>query len=238
MDRTKQRADLSEDRRKRVRAVSTALCIVTGMALACAFAWNPIKQLVSDPEGFRSFVAEQGVWGPVLFVGLMAFQILVAVLPGEPLEIAAGYTFGVWGGTALCMAGALVGSAAVFLLVRAWGRPAAELFFPREKLESLPFLRDERKSTLLTFLLFLIPGTPKDLMTYAAGLTNMRFSIWLLISTFARIPSIVTSTAGGDALGMQNYEFAAVAFVAALAIGGAGLWIYRSFCRRGEKEGK
>ena len=175
MDRTKQRAGLSEDRRKRVRAIGTALCIVTGMALACAFAWNPIKQLVSDPEGFRSFVAEQGVWGPVLFVGLMAFQILVAVLPGEPLEIAAGYTFGVWGGTALCMAGALVGSAAVFLLVRAWGRPAAELFFPREKLESLPFLRDERKSTLLTFLLFLIPGTPKDLMRlidrlHAAGI--------------------------------------------------------------------
>ena len=64
MDRTKQRAGLSEDRRKRVRAIGTALCIVTGMALACAFAWNPIKQLVSDPEGFRSFVAEQGVCVP------------------------------------------------------------------------------------------------------------------------------------------------------------------------------
>ena len=138
----------------------------------------------------------------------------------------------------LCMAGALVGSVAVFLAVRAWGRRALELFFPREKIDSIAFLRDEHKLHSLVFLLFLIPGTPKDIMTYAVGLTRMQLPAWLLISTFARIPSILTSTAGGDALNLQNYEFALLVFAATLLISGAGLLLYRGLCRARRKEEK
>lgn len=223
-------------RRKKIGTVLLAALFVAATVLVCVLAWEPLAGLVSDPEGFRSWVAAQGVWGPVVFVGLMVLQIIVAFLPGEPLEIAAGYTFGFWGGTALCMTGALIGSVAVFLFVRTWGRRAVELFFPREKIESISFLRDERKLNSLVFLLFAIPGTPKDVMTYAVGLTNMRLPVWLLISTFARIPSIVTSTVGGDALGLQNYTFAIIVFAATLVLSGAGLLIYRGICRRRAKE--
>lgn len=226
------------EHRKKIRTLLFAALAAAAMAAVCIFAWEPVTSLFADPEGFRKWVAEQGAWGPVLFVALMAFQIVVAVLPGEPLEIAAGYTFGVWGGTALCMAGALVGSVAVFLAVRAWGRRALELFFPRKKIDSLAFLRDERKLHSLVFLLFLIPGTPKDIMTYAVGLTRMQLPAWLLISTFARIPSILTSTAGGDALNLQNYEFALLVFAATLLISGAGLLLYRGLCRARRKEEK
>ncbi len=223
-------------RRKKIWTVLLASLFVAATVLACVFAWGPVTNLFSNPEGFRAWVAEQGFWGPVVFVGLMAFQIVIAILPGEPLEIAAGYTFGVWGGTALCMLGALIGSVAVFLFVRTWGRRALEVFFPREKIDSVSFLRDERKLNSLVFLLFAIPGTPKDIMTYAVGLTKMRLPVWLLISTFARIPSIVTSTVGGDALGLQNYEFAIIVFAATLLVSGAGLLLYRGICRKHEKE--
>lgn len=226
------------ENRKKIRTLLFAALAAASMAAVCIFAWEPVTGLFADPEGFRKWVTEQGAWGPVLFVALMAFQVVVAVLPGEPLEIAAGYTFGVWGGTALCMAGALVGSVAVFLAVRAWGRRALELFFPREKIDSLAFLRDERKLHSLVFLLFLIPGTPKDIMTYAVGLTRMHLPAWLLISTFARIPSILTSTVGGDALNLQNYEFALLVFAATLLISGAGLLLYRGLCRAHRKEEK
>ena len=225
-------------RRKKIGAVLLLALFIAATVLICVFAWEPFANLLSDPEGFRDWVAAQGIWGAVIFVGLMVLQIIVAFLPGEPLEIAAGYTFGFWGGTALCMTGAFIGSVAVFLFVRTWGRRAAELFFPREKIESVSFLRDERKLNSLVFLLFAIPGTPKDVMTYAVGLTNMRLTVWLLISTFARIPSIVTSTVGGDALGLQNYTFAIIVFAATLALSGVGLLIYRGICRRRAKEDK
>ena len=80
--------------------------------------------------------------------------------------------------------------------------------------------------------MFTVPGTPKDLLCYFAGLTDLSWSSWLLIASVGRIPSIVTSTVGGDALGMQNYQFAVVTFLATLVIAGVGLLIYRQVCRR------
>ena len=78
------------------------------------------------------------------------------------------------------------------------------VFFPQEKIDKLRFLRDQKRLTRIAFLLFLIPGTPKDIMTYCVGLTNMKLSTWMVICTLARIPSILTSTLGGDALGTKK----------------------------------
>lgn len=88
------------------------------------------------------------------------------------------------------------------------------------------------------FLLILIPGTPKDLLGYFAPLTGMSPWTWLFITSVARIPSIITSTIGGSALGVQNYVFAAIALGATLLISGAGLLIYRRICRAHEEHAK
>lgn len=88
------------------------------------------------------------------------------------------------------------------------------------------------------FLLILIPGTPKDLLGYFAPLTGMSPWTWLFITSVARIPSIITSTIGGSALGVQNYVFAAIALGATLLISGAGLLIYRRSCRAHEEHAK
>ena len=77
-----------------------------------------------------------GVWAPVLFTGMMILQVIVAVIPGEPLEIAAGYAFGAVEGTFLCILGTFIGGMLVFLLVRRFGLRAVEVFFPAEKLRS------------------------------------------------------------------------------------------------------
>ena len=166
------------------------------------------------------------------YTGMVFLQVLVAIIPGEPLEIAGGYAFGAVWGTVLCLLGAFLGSAAVFAVVRKWGVPLVEVFFPQDKLDKLTFLKTSPKRTALLWLVFTVPGTPKDLLCYFAGLTDLRWTTWLLIASVGRLPSIITSTVGGNALGLQNYQFAAITFAATTVIAGVGLVIYRQVCRR------
>ena len=164
---------------------------------------------------------------PNLFIGMVVLQIIVAIIPGEPLEIGAGYAFGVFEGTLLCMIGILIGSTLVFLFTRFFGVKFVEAIYPREKFMKYKFLQNKKKLNLITFILFLIPGTPKDVLTYFIGLTPMKLSTWILITCTARIPSVVTSTIGGNALGLKDYKYAIIAFAIAVVISVIGLFIHR-----------
>ena len=199
------------------------------------FAGRPLIRFAQEPERFRQWVDQQGLWAHVLFTGMVILQVIVAVIPGEPLEIAAGYAFGAVEGTLLCVLGTFIGGILVFLLVRRFGLRAVEVFFPPEKLQKLRFLHNERRLSQWVFFIFFLPGTPKDLLCYFVGLTAMPLRTWVLISAVARLPSIVTSTVGGNALGMGEYTFAVVVFAAALAISGLGMLLYRTVCSARER---
>ena len=133
-------------------------------------------------------------------------------------------------GTLLCLAASTAGSILVFLLVRRFGMRLVGVFFSRDKLNSLRFLRSTPKRDFLFLLIFMLPGTPKDLLSYFAGLTDIRFPVWLLICSFGRIPSIITSIVGGDALGEGNYTYAILVFAVTLAVSGVGLFVYNQIC--------
>ena len=222
------------DRQKKWIAGTGVFLFLVLSALVCWFAGRPLIRFVREPERFQAWVDAQGVRAPLLFVGMVVLQIVVAIIPGEPLEIAAGYAFGALEGTLLCLIGALVGRVAVFLLVRRFCVRAVEVFFPLEKVQSLRFLQNEKKLTFWVFFLFFLPGTPKDVLCYIVGLTKLPLRSWIIISTIAPIPSIITSTIGGSALGMGRYTFAAAVFGATLAISAAGLLVYRRVSRRNE----
>lgn len=111
-----------------------------------------------------------------------------------------------------------------------------EIFFPREKLEKLKFLQSSPKRDALFWLIFTVPGTPKDLLCYVAGLTDLSWGKWLLLCTVGRLPSVLTSTIGGSALGVKDYQFAILVFAVTLAVSGVGLLIYRAVCRRHERK--
>ena len=223
------------DRQKKWIAGTGVFLFLVLSALVCWFAGRPLIRFVREPERFQAWVDAQGVRAPLLFVGMVVLQIVVAIIPGEPLEIAAGYAFGALEGTLLCLIGALVGRVAVFLLVRRFGVRAVEVFFPLEKVQSLRFLQNEKKLTFWVFFLFFLPGTPKDVLCYIVGLTKLPLRSWIIISTIAPIPSIITSTIGGDALGMGNYAFAALVFGITIVISSLGLLAYRAICRARER---
>lgn len=229
-----ERRPLTHRQKQWIAGTGIALFVLLSI-LICWFAGRSLIHFAKEPELFRDWVDRQGVWGPLLFMGMVILQIVVAVIPGEPLEIVAGYAFGAVEGTLLCLLGAFVGRVAVFLLVRRFGTRAVEVFFPLDKLQSLAFLQNKRRLTFWVFFLFFLPGTPKDVLCYIVGLTDLPLASWLIISAFAPIPSIVTSTIGGDALGMGNYTFAAIVFLITMAVSGLGLLAYRAICQARER---
>lgn len=230
-DNEKNRAQLSQNHRRLISALALALFLLLSAAVFY-FIGLPMLRFASDPEKFRALVDAHGIGGRLIYIGMVVLQITVALIPGEPLEIAAGYAFGTLEGTILCLVAAGLGSSLVILLVRRFGTRLCEVFFTREKLSKLRFLQASPKRTAIFALIFMLPGTPKDLLCYYAGLTDIKLSTLLIICSVGRIPSVLTSTLGGDALGTKSYIFAAVVFGLTLLISAGGFWIYSRICSK------
>ena len=218
--------DAKLKKRRRILAIVSLLVIVLILVGLTVLLWNYFKNIAGTQEGFREYINGFGAAAPLVFVGLHMLQVIVALLPGEVLEIGAGFAFGAVEGTLLCLIGSALSSALVFAAVKRWGVKLVELFFDPDKINQMKFLNDVDKVKRLTFILFLIPGTPKDLLTYFAGLTRLRVLEFVIISTLARIPSIVSSTVGGHYLENGDYLTAGIVFAATALISVTGLIVY------------
>ena len=219
---------------KKKRLVGFVIFIsIIVFALAVSFFIGiPLLKFAKEPEKFRSTILSYGLYGRFAYIGMMLFQVIFAFIPGEPFELLAGYAFGSLEGTFLCLLSSFLGNSVVFFLVRKFGVKFVRLFFSSEKINSLSILHDKTKMYFLTFILFFIPGTPKDLLSYVAGLTTIKFIPFIIISTFAKIPSIITSTIGGDALGDKKYIFAFWFFAITTVLCVSGLAIYNKITKK------
>ena len=225
------KSDLTQRQQRTIAIVCMALALVL-CVLACVFVGIPVIRFLKTPEQFRSWVDSHGIWGKVAFVSFEVFKVLVIFIPGEPIEIAAGYAFGVWEGTLLCMIGITIGSMIVFVLVKKHGMSLVRIFFTQEKIDSLRFLKESKKRDAILSVIYMIPGTPKDLINYYAGLTGIKIHVWLLICSIGRIPSIITSTISGEAFMQKKYLFGILFAVAMAALGLVGLLLYNRYLNK------
>ncbi len=230
--------ELSEKQKKMLGIVSIIIFIVFTLAVFL-FIGIPIIRTARDPQIFRSWIDSMGVWGKLCYIALCFLQVLIAIIPGGPIEVAGGYAFGHVEATILSTIGLGLGSIAVFFLVRRFGRSLLEIFFSREKIEELKFLRTNRRRDLIILILFLMPGTPKDLLCFFCGLTDMPFSIFFLIAVLARIPAAWISSMGGSAMGRKSYSIAIMIAVIIVVLSILGVIAYRTLVRKhGRKEEK
>ncbi len=190
------------------------------------------RDYITEPALLRDKIGDHYVIGAIFMVLISAVQVIVALLPGEFVEIAAGYVFGSWMGSLLCLLGIVLGSCTTILLVRRFGRRFVYAFYPKEKIDNLPILKNPAKRNLLTFLIFLIPGTPKDLFTYAIGLTDMSIPLYIALTTASRFPSVILSTLSGDAAGTKDYRQAIIFVAISAVVSGIGLLIYNRFSKK------
>lgn len=204
--------------------LAISIVIIVGLTLSI---WTPLLNFIGDPDSLAIWIESAGIWGPIIFMLLNTLQVLLAVIPGGPFEVAAGALFGPWVGTLLCDIAMSIGGVITFLFVRKFGIKFIELFTTREKIESVKFLHSNNKSTTLLFLFFLLPGTPKDLMCYVAGLTDIKLSTWILINVVGRFPSILLSALGGSALSEQKYSIFFAVFAVIIVLYFLGSYLYK-----------
>lgn len=219
-----------EIKAKRKRRIVSIIGLLIFLIISAMIAY-PFIKFFKEPELFQKWVASFGMWGWLVCIGAMVLQIIVAIIPGGAMEIGAGYAFGAVEATILCTIGSIIGCAIVFWLAKTFGIRLVEAFFSIEKIQNLRFLQNEKKRDVLAFVIFLIPGMPKDLISYFMGFTNIKLSRWLIISTIARIPAIVVSAMGGQALGKGQYIVAIIVLAVIAGISLIGTVGYRLLCK-------
>ena len=200
--------------------------------------WPWLASLIDDEgrEAFKAYVTQLGFRGWLLLLAIQVLQVILAVLPGEPVEIIAGYLYGTWGGLLTCLLGIMIGTAIIFLMVKLLKDKFITLFISKEKLEGYKFLNNAARLESITFILFLIPGTPKDALTYAVALTKIKPLRFFLIATFARIPSVVSSTWAGASIVEGNWILTAVIFGATAVLGLLGIWLNKKYTQKLEEK--
>ncbi len=199
----------------------------------------PLSHLLATEEGRLALsdrILQYGIFAPMIYIGLMAMQIVIAFIPGGPMEIIAGMLFGVVRGSLYSLIGAFLGTLLVLLLVRCFGKKIVSFFVSDEKMQSFQILHHEKRLEALVFLLYLLPGIPKDILTYVVPLTRIRAGHFLMIATLARTPALVASVMVGDSFTKGNYVLCAVICLVAVCLLFVGFWMkQRVVSERSEK---
>ncbi len=200
---------LKEGRKMSRKNKVKLLKIIIGIAVVVLLAGItiylfPVMKNLATIEGkvaFKEKIDNSGVLGVLTLFGLQLAQIFLIIVPGEPIEILAGMCYGSVWGTVFIMASAAIVSTTIYLLVRKFGKKFVYEFCDEKKvskIENSKLFQNPKKIEFIMLILFLIPGTPKDLLVYVAGLLPIKPSRFILISTFARFPSVISSTLAGD----------------------------------------
>lgn len=202
------------------------------MAIACILLYYPMIDFFKDPTAIKSQLAETGIFGQCIVTMTMTLQVIFVFLPGEIIEILAGFMYGPIGGMLICLLGAALGSCIIYLFVQKLGLRFIDTFLGKGKIDEVRFLKKQKNLDIIIFIIFLIPGTPKDIITYFIPLTTMPLSKFLWITTIARIPSVITSTISGTALGLAQYDVMIFVLVGTAIVSIIGLCIYkRKVCK-------
>ena len=192
---------------------------------SCTVAWPVISDAFADGgvDGVISRVQDAGAFGVVILLLMQVLQVIVAFIPGEVTQVAAGLLYGPVGGTVLVLAGAAVASVLVMLLVRKLGAPFLRAMISDEHMDRFRRFELSGKLNAIVFILFLIPGLPKDLFTYLVGITDMPIKTFVLLTTVARIPGVFSSAYAASSIADGDVMKGVVVFGVTAAVAVIGL---------------
>lgn len=223
-------------RKEKVKVFKIILMIlVIVLFVGLAIYLVPVIKELSTLEGqiaFKEKVASMGWIGLLLLFGLQLAQIFLIVLPGEPMEVLAGMCYGGIGGTLFITGSVFLITMLIFFTVRKLGKKFVYDFCDDEKIDKImnsKVFRNPKKVEWIMIILFLLPGTPKDLLVYISGLLPLKPVRFILISTFARLPSVISSTFAGANLVSGNWQLGLIIYAVIFVLIVAVIFIINKF---------
>ncbi len=224
------------DRKTKIKIFKIIIMIlVIALLIGITIYLFPVIKNLSTSEGqmeFKNKVNKSGFLGMLTLFGLQVAQIFLFILPGEPLEILAGMCYGGIGGTIFITVSVFIISTVIFFIVRKLGRKFVYDFCSEEKvkkIENSKLFKNAKKIESIMLILFIIPGTPKDLLVYIAGLLPIKPFRFIMISTFARLPSVISSTFAGSNLLAGDWKVSIIIYAVTFLIVGIGIFIINKF---------
>lgn len=210
---------------KNIKIIKTTLT-VTIIVILLIFFWKiePFMKDLSTTDGqiaFKNKINSMGFAGVLLLFSLQILQILLVVLPGEPFEVLAGMCYGTWGGWIFITLSVFITTTIIFFSVRKLGQKYLYNFFKKEKVEKImnsKLLKNETNLEIILCLVFLLPGTPKDLFVYLGGLLPVKTLRFILIATLVRFPSVITSTMVGANISNGNWKISLIIYLVTFTV--------------------
>ena len=230
-------------RKNKVKIFKIILAIFALVILIAAVMYFfPVVKNLYTVEGqiaFKEKVSNSGMLGLLSLFGLQVVQIFLVIIPGEPLEILAGMCYGGLWGTVFIVISSYIISMTIFLLVRKFGRKFVCEFCDEKnisKIENSKLFQNPKRIELILTVLFLLPGTPKDLLVYISGLLPIKPSIFSLILIFARFPSIITSTLAGANLIVGDWKMGIILYLGIVLLAIVIVFVINKFDKSKETE--
>ena len=201
------------NRKGKIKAVIKFALLIALVIGAPAYVIVFNRELISgfsSLDDVVSFLQRYKAASAFIYVGFQILQIVISVIPGQAIQFAAGYLYGFWLGYLLSLIGISLGTTCTFYLARLLGKDAMYLFFGKERFDGLIGRLNKKRSLAILFIIYLIPGLPKDLVGYAAGVSRIKFPPFLLLSLAGRTPALMGSILIGKMVNDKDYRIVAV----------------------------
>lgn len=209
---------------KKIKLFSTILkfalliFILVGLPLYIYFFQPELIDTMSSLESVNQFFRQYRTQSMFVYIGAQIVQIVICIIPGQWLQLAAGYMYGFWLGFLFSLIGAAIGSVLTYYIAKLLGRDAMHMIFGEAKINEFIHKLNSKKAITIVFLIFLIPGVPKDLCNYAAGISEMKLKPFLIVSLVGRSPGMMGSLLIGRQIEAGYYTGAIVIAVIAVAL--------------------
>lgn len=213
-----------EQLRRKIKVFTTILklalllFILVGLPLYIYFYQPEVIERMSSLENVNAFFKQYKAQSIFVYIGAQVAQIVICIIPGQWLQFAAGYMYGFWLGFLFSLIGAAIGSVITYYLAKLLGRDAMHLIFGEQKINEFIHKLNSKKAVVIVFLIFLIPGVPKDLCNYAAGISEMKLKPFLIVSLIGRSPGMMGSLLIGRQIEAGDYTGAIVIAVIAIVL--------------------
>lgn len=222
--------------KKRIGIIKIIIFIFVVIAVIGLIAYLfPVMKNLSTHEGqvaFKEKIDDSGIWGFLILLGLQFAQIFLVIIPGEPLEILAGMCYGAVGGTIFALFSVAFSTTIILGLVRKFGKKFVYQSFEQKKIDRIEkskIFQNPKKIEFILAICFAITGAPKDILVYIGGLLPIKPIRFIMISTFCRLPSIVSSTIVGEYFSEGDWKVSLMVYVLTFVLTILGLVIIRIF---------